>query len=179
MYRALRTAVARRSPRQPPAGILPLDLRQATITERPAWNPQKKRKETAYFVGGKTFQVKDKIKRLGLKWSGDYKAWWTFDKARAEKANALLPGGGGGTRGPTRSTAPKSSGGKATDRQVQYAMSLIRNMGSEWHDTDSGQGMNPPSERELRKWSSRDVSALIDELREHMGYGSGRGRRYY
>lgn len=55
----------------------------------------------------------------------------------------------------------------ASDRQIQYVMTLLRRIGPRgWHDSDAGQGMGMPSEADLRKWDAKDVSWLIDSLKQ-------------
>jgi hypothetical protein len=58
------------------------------------------------------------------------------------------------------------SSGKASPRQVDYAMNLLNRIGPEgWLDSDWGQGTNMPRRSDIEKWPARDVSALIDSLR--------------
>jgi hypothetical protein len=80
-------------------------------------------------------------------WSGNGVAITTINKAGAQ-------------RNPTRS-------GKATDRQISLAMSLVRklvNIGG-WFDSSFGDGMPPPRESDLRDMSSREISEFINELK--------------
>ena len=55
-----------------------------------------------------------------------------------------------------------------TDRQLNYAMRLLgRVRGADWFDTDMGDsGIPKPTRHELSTWNSRDVSALISELKD-------------
>jgi hypothetical protein len=59
--------------------------------------------------------------------------------------------------------------GRASDAQVNFALKLIQraSRGGGWFDTDMGDaGMKPPSERELRNMSSKEISVLIDSLKD-------------
>jgi len=61
---------------------------------------------------------------------------------------------------PTRGPSP-------SDRQISYAINLIRRLGRHgWHDSDYGQGGGPPPTRDdLEGWSKREVSDLIKSLK--------------
>ena len=59
-----------------------------------------------------------------------------------------------------RNVGPSS---KPSPKQVDYALSLIRRGG--WRDSDLGQGSNEPTRADLERMSSKDVSAIIDDLR--------------
>ncbi len=66
---------------------------------------------------------------------------------------------------PSTSRRPSTSG--ASLKQINYAMSLIDRLGRwGWHDSDYGQGMDPPSRKDLESWTQRDVSDLISSLKE-------------
>ena len=51
----------------------------------------------------------------------------------------------------------------ATDKQVALVQRLIA--AGNWHDSDAGQGADPPTAAQLRKMSSREISELIDDLK--------------
>lgn len=69
---------------------------------------------------------------------------------------------------PSRSTP---SAGKPSAQQLSYAKRLLAKTSiSDWRDTDMGQGFPKPSAEELDTWSARDISALIDDLKELWGY---------
>lgn len=87
-------------------------------------------------------------------------ATYTTKGEASDAIDKLLAAGG------TKPAAarPSSRPGKATDRQVSYAMRLLARGG--WYDTYWGQAGGPePTAAELRRWPARDVSMLIDELR--------------
>lgn len=82
-----------------------------------------------------------------------------------------LPAKGQGVQASGTKFRPKSGASskrKATDKQIRYAMSLIRRLGKwGWHDSDYGQaGGPPPSAAELEQWTSAEVSALINSLKD-------------
>ena len=55
----------------------------------------------------------------------------------------------------------KASNGKATDRQVRYAMRLLGRLGARgWHDTDMG-STPMPTESEVYTMGSREISDII------------------
>ena len=138
---------------------------------------------------GATYPVKDSLAALGAKWNGEHRAWRlshdkytaahdriqrigekAHDASAAEKRGETTPqrsapSGGGGAR---------PSGGGPSEKQLHYARSLIRRMTpSHWHDSDYGQGTSHvPTSDELQRWSARDLSALIDDMRDSLGIGS-------
>lgn len=73
-----------------------------------------------------------------------------------------------GARKPEKPAARPASGkaAKATERQVAYALSLIRRV--HWHDTDLGQAGPAPTAQDLRRMSRREISALIDDLKQEV-----------
>ena len=89
----------------------------------------------------------------------------TYSKTRpAKRSKTTRPASGGGLwdTGYIRVTG-RPAAKRASAAQVNYAARLIRRGG--WHDTDMGQGYGPPSRDELAQMSSREISALIEDLR--------------
>ena len=64
-----------------------------------------------------------------------------------------------------KSHAPANS---ASPKQINYALSLLNRISPrEWFDTDMGDsGMGKPTRADLEGWDRKDVSALIDELKD-------------
>lgn len=85
-------------------------------------------------------------------------------KGTASDAIDKLIAAGGRKPTPPRKASTSGRPGKATDRQVTYALTLLRRVN--WHDSDWGQdGSSAPTEAELRRMSRQDISALIEDLR--------------
>lgn len=86
-------------------------------------------------------------------------------KASASQAiDALLAAGARKPAAAQPARHPASTSGKASAKQISYALSLLRR--TNWIDTDLGQVGGPaPTEADLRRMSRREVSALIDSLR--------------
>lgn len=141
---------------------------------------------------GATYPVKDSLAALGAKWNGEHRAWRlshdkytehhnriqklgekAHDSAAAEKRERT----GNPTRPPAGSGGSSGSG-RPSDAQLDYAMKLISRISKEdWFDVSIGDGNPKPTRAEVAQWSAREVSALIDELKESMpepfrGYGS-------
>lgn len=70
----------------------------------------------------------------------------------------------GATKPAKPATRPTSS--KATDKQVAFALSLLRRV--HWHDTDLGQAGPAPTVQDLRRMTRREISALIDDLKKEI-----------
>lgn len=61
-----------------------------------------------------------------------------------------------------------SKGSGPSRKQIDYALRLIDRIGPHgWHDSDVGQDMQrPPNRKELETWSAREVSEMIDDIRQ-------------
>lgn len=61
---------------------------------------------------------------------------------------------------------------KATAKQVEYAFDLIHDRLGQiaWANTDHGQGWTMPDRERLAAMTKLQISALIDEMREELGY---------
>ena len=63
----------------------------------------------------------------------------------------------------TSKTQVKASGPRlATPKQIALLNRLIND--GRWHDSDAGQGFNPPTEAEVDQMTAADASELIDDL---------------
>lgn len=123
------------------------------------------------YLFGDTFSIKDDLKRKGFRWDPDARGWWISRRQYETVRGWIEPALGhpGAIPTPLSHAHPSqftpSSRGKATERQVEYALSLLRKLGPGWHDTDMGQGFGPPSRRELERMTSREISEFIDQLK--------------
>lgn len=71
-----------------------------------------------------------------------------------------------GATKPAKPATQRPTNSKATDKQVAYAMSLLRRV--HWHDTDLGQAGPAPTAQDLRRMTRREISALIDDLKKEI-----------
>lgn len=114
------------------------------------------------YLRGNTYPIKDTLKRYNFRWDGRSKSWYLdrrlWKRVRREIAHALS----------TMPARKPSHPGGASQKQISYALALIRRIGSDWRDTDWGQGGPPPRKSDLEKWPRADVSALIDSLRREL-----------
>ena len=123
------------------------------------------------YLQGNTFPIKDRLKALGFRW--DSKNWFIDDylwgqvKSEVESLAKRVMPKEKPQPGPSRAPQGPSRRRPATENQITYALRLIRRIGYDWHDSELGQYMSrPPSETELRSMSSRQVSDIIDSLRD-------------
>lgn len=66
-------------------------------------------------------------------------------------------------KAPAARPAARPTNNRASRKQVDLIMRLISQ--SAWHDSDAGQGFDAPSRSQVERMTSRDASALIDDLR--------------
>lgn len=113
------------------------------------------------YLRGDTYPHREAIRRLGFKWGADTKSWWMFasDFTRTvEEAIRQLD------RKPASVVNDPPRPGQPTAKQVAYAKSLLSKLSRrDWFDIGDGSPM--PSDADLAKMTSRELSALIDELK--------------
>lgn len=71
-----------------------------------------------------------------------------------------------GATKPAKPATQRPTSSKATDKQVAYALSLLRRV--HWHDTDLGQAGPAHTSQDLRRMTRREISALIDDLKKEI-----------
>jgi hypothetical protein len=91
----------------------------------------------------------------------------TTRQAASEAIQRMIDAGWGDLR-PDKAAKDKPKGKveKASPRQVDYAERLVD---AAWHDSDMGQGFNPPTRAGLEKMSKWEISKLINELKAESG----------
>ena len=121
------------------------------------------------YLLGDTYSFKDDLKRKGFRWDPDARGWYIQTNRWPEVADWLEPAiDHPGSRPTPLSHMPGSTNptGLATEKQVLYALSLIRRLGRGWFDTDMGDsGMAPPKQSDLEKYTVREIADLINELK--------------
>lgn len=128
---------------------------------------------------GKTYDVRETLKRNRGRWDPNAKAWDVPDKFVPAIIQVLRKRGfdviehpdrieirRGSGSAPSQPSAPRRPG-QASEKQVRYAQSLLNRLirSGGWHDSDLGQFGPPPRLEDIEKMSSRDISALIDSLK--------------
>lgn len=110
-------------------------------------------------------------KSLGGRWNGTDKSW-VFPAHRQSDVARLAEKHYGTTAGapnlPDTVKPHASQSGRASDKQISYALLLIdryERSGGHWGDIVDW-ASRPPTRAELVGWDARDVSMLISDLRE-------------
>ena len=115
------------------------------------------------YLRGNTYPVKDAIKAMGARWDRDVKGWWMSNAKARKNQDAIDQIVGQAAAQPAKAERKARAPRKASDRQVDYAASLIARIGHGWSDIFDG--APAPTVSTLRTMDASQVSEIISAIR--------------
>lgn len=125
-----------------------------------------RRRKEGLTLSGNTYPIKEVIKAAGGVWDRYKKEWLVPDKEVLGKLQVLMQATPAKQK--AASSSIPSSGGKATPKQVNYAMKLIKKLEQEDYGTFTTFGYQNTTTNELAKLTKKQMSDMIDSLRSEL-----------
>jgi hypothetical protein len=123
------------------------------------------RRSAGFVLRGRTYPIKEEIKQAGGVWDREAKAWLMPD---AESMRAMKDKIATLDRQSASVSRPTPAPRKASPRQVNYALSLIRRLREDDYGTFTTFGFQHVTREKLEGYSAADVSGMIAHLREEI-----------